>query len=94
MAYPVHEVKIDKSFVDDLNVHTTRATLVESIVHLTHRLGMQVVAEGVETEDQLRPLVRFGCDLAQGYLFGRPIPADAVKAQLRRTFTRESSPAE
>jgi diguanylate cyclase (GGDEF)-like protein/PAS domain S-box-containing protein len=86
MAYPVHEVKIDKSFVQDINAHATRATLVESIIHLTHRLGMKVVAEGVETEDQLRPLVGFGCDLAQGYLFGRPIPADAIRAQLRQIF--------
>jgi EAL domain-containing protein (putative c-di-GMP-specific phosphodiesterase class I) len=59
-------------------------TLVSTIVSLAHAFGMQAVAEGVETVEQLRSLHRIGCDQAQGYLFARPMPAAQVPAAITR----------
>jgi diguanylate cyclase (GGDEF)-like protein len=77
---PVSTLKIDKSFV--LNVETNRgdAAIVDSTIKLAHSLGLSVVAEGVETEGALRVLEQLGCDLAQGYHIARPMPADMVAA--------------
>ncbi|SDQ62755.1 diguanylate cyclase/phosphodiesterase [Quadrisphaera sp. DSM 44207] len=77
---PVHEVKIDKSFVDGLAGASgdARATaVVKAAVDLGHALGLQVVAEGVEDEPTLRQLDDLGCDLVQGYVISRPLPAGA-----------------
>jgi diguanylate cyclase (GGDEF)-like protein len=77
---PVRTLKIDKSFV--LNVETNRgdAAIVDSTIKLAHSLGLSVVAEGVETEGALRVLEQLGCDLAQGYHIARPMPADRIAA--------------
>ena len=72
---PVHEIKIDRSFVGELEAGSSDAAIVESTVRLGQTLGMTVVAEGVETEAALDLLRDFGCDVAQGYLIGRPQPA-------------------
>jgi diguanylate cyclase (GGDEF)-like protein len=72
---PLHEVKIDKSFVLDMLQDRSHAAIVHSVIDLAHNLGFEVVAEGVETEQILAELTVLGCDIAQGYLLARPMPA-------------------
>ena len=73
---PITALKIDQSFVRDLVTDPDDRILAATIVNLGHSLGLKVVAEGVETEEQRRILLEQGCDLAQGYYFGRPVPAE------------------
>ena len=73
---PITALKIDQSFVHDLVTDPDDRTLARTIVALGHGLGLKVVAEGVETEQQRHILLEQGCDLAQGYLFSRPLPAE------------------
>ncbi|MEA3075200.1 MAG: hypothetical protein QOF60_108, partial [Actinomycetota bacterium] len=80
-AMPVAEIKIDKSFIDEVDDEEGRTPVVAAVIALAHGLGRQVVAEGVETAFQLAALDRLGCDFLQGYLFSRPLPADEL-AQL------------
>jgi len=79
---PLHELKIDKSFVLDMLSDQSHAAIVRSVIDLAHNLGFEVVAEGVETEQILDALNALGCDIAQGYLLARPMPADALPAWL------------
>jgi diguanylate cyclase (GGDEF)-like protein/PAS domain S-box-containing protein len=72
---PVDELKIDRSFVKNLAAVGGDAIIVRSTIDLAHNLGLAVVAEGVEGEDVASTLIEYGCDSAQGYLFGRPLPA-------------------
>jgi len=72
---PVNEVKIDKSFITHMTEEENDALIVESTIDLARSLGLRVVAEGVETEDVLQLLGNLGCDMAQGYFLGRPMPA-------------------
>ncbi|SHK14166.1 PAS domain S-box-containing protein/diguanylate cyclase (GGDEF) domain-containing protein [Geosporobacter subterraneus DSM 17957] len=72
---PIDILKIDKSFVDDLNSEEGKP-LAESIVALAHSIGLKVVAEGVETEDQFNILQKYKCDLIQGYLISKPVPQE------------------
>ena len=84
---PVNEIKIDRSFVvglDDADAGNSRA-LIRSITGLGANLGLRVVAEGVETREQLTELRDLGCDIAQGYLFSRPISASELTKWLART---------
>ena len=86
---PATELKIDKSFVIDMHGNPRNARLVCAMIELAHSLELEVVAEGVETEDTLQALMEMGCDYAQGYLIGRPQPAaEFVKAQLSREAIR------
>lgn len=73
--YPVDRLKIDRSFVSGIPADTDDIAITEAIVAVAHKLGLEVVAEGVETEEQHRFLCSAGCDFAQGFLLGRPIPA-------------------
>ena len=73
---PIYALKLDQSFVRDMEWEASNATICASTLSLAHGLGLQVVAEGVETEAQRRMLVKNGCDVLQGYLFSRPLPAD------------------
>ncbi len=73
--FPVDIVKVDKSFVPHLTAESTSHHIVESVVILAHRLGMRVVAEGVETASQYESVRRLGCDYYQGYYFSPPVPA-------------------
>ena len=79
---PVHEIKIDKSFVQDMGTDANDAAIVQTIIGLAHNLGLRVVAEGVEDERSRELLVRSGCDLAQGYLISRPLSPDRLEAWL------------
>jgi len=74
--FPVESLKVDRSFVDGLGRETEATAICTAVVSLAHALGMRAVAEGVETPEQLASLRTLGCELAQGYLFGRPAPAD------------------
>ncbi|HET8850284.1 MAG TPA: EAL domain-containing protein [Marinobacter sp.] len=79
--FPVDVLKIDRSFITDVTTRHDDAVITRAVIHLAHTLGVQVVAEGVETEDQLAFLRDNGCNLAQGYLISRPIPVvDLEKA--------------
>jgi len=80
--FPVNTLKIDRSFVDGLGAESDDSVIVAGVVGLAHGLGLRVVAEGVETPDQLARLRELGCDLGQGYHFSRPLPAAAVMALL------------
>ncbi len=73
----VNELKIDKSFTTSLDA-TNNAAIVKSAIDLGHNLGLRVVAEGVETVEVAEQLTRMGCDVLQGYLIGRPVPAAEV----------------
>jgi len=73
--YPFSKVKIDRSFINNINNDKKARPIVQAIVHMAHSLNMKVVVEGVESEDQLEFLRRVGADLAQGWLFGRPVPS-------------------
>jgi diguanylate cyclase len=81
-SLPVSELKIDKSFVMDMLANPAHAAIVRSIVDLGHNLSLQVVGEGVETDDVFATLREAGCDLAQGYLLARPMPAEALRRWL------------
>jgi diguanylate cyclase (GGDEF)-like protein/PAS domain S-box-containing protein len=78
--FPVHTLKIDQSFVSTMDSDRDNYAIVGTIVTLAQNLGLEVVAEGVETVSQFERLKAIGCDAAQGYLFSRPMPRDAVGA--------------
>ncbi|MCB1887470.1 MAG: EAL domain-containing protein [Rhodocyclaceae bacterium] len=73
--FPVHHLKIDRAFIKDLGRDPDDEVIVRTIVQLGHSLGLQIVAEGVETESQAVILQRHGCEFVQGFLYGRPQPA-------------------
>ena len=75
---PLDQLKIDQSFVRDVLTDPNDATIACTIITLAHSLGLDVVAEGVETEGQRAFLLRNGCQQFQGYLFGRPGPAELL----------------
>jgi diguanylate cyclase (GGDEF)-like protein len=81
--HPVQVIKIDRSFVEGVATNATAATLAETIITMAHALGKVVVAEGVETQEQLEFLRERRCDAAQGYYFARPMPVSAVDDMLR-----------
>ncbi len=81
---PVHTLKIDRSFVDGLGTDPDDSAIVRAIVSLGHALGLELCAEGVETDEQRRELVSLGCHRAQGYLFSPPIPPEHVSGWLVR----------
>jgi EAL domain-containing protein (putative c-di-GMP-specific phosphodiesterase class I)/CHASE2 domain-containing sensor protein/GGDEF domain-containing protein len=76
------KLKIDQSFVRTLEADTANAAIVQTIVDLARRLGKTTVAEGVETEEQRLLLAGMGCDIGQGYLIGRPVPAAEIAARI------------
>ena len=79
---PANELKIDRGFVRDLEHDSDDAAIVSAIVALGQALGLRIVAEGVETDSQQDFLTRLGCDSLQGYLMGRPVPAEQFMAGL------------
>jgi EAL domain-containing protein (putative c-di-GMP-specific phosphodiesterase class I)/ActR/RegA family two-component response regulator len=80
--FPLDEVKVDKSFVDGLGRDSEATAIVAAVMGMAHALGLSVVAEGVETEQQLIALRALGCDVAQGYYYARPQPASDIDALL------------
>jgi diguanylate cyclase (GGDEF)-like protein/PAS domain S-box-containing protein len=91
---PVETLKIDKSFTAELETTLEGTPLVAAIITMAHSLGLRVIAEGVETPDQLSTLRRLGCDAAQGYLLSRPAPATDIEQFLRDPTPRIDPPAQ
>lgn len=84
---PFDELKIDHSFIVDITTNPTSASIVEATIDLGKSLGLTVITEGVETQEQLKLLVQAGCQLFQGYVFHKPLPLEAFEAQLRELAT-------
>ena len=87
---PVDEVKVDRSFVSDMHRDPQRRELVRTVIQLGHSLGKRVVAEGVETEQDLHELATMGCECAQGWLISRPLLADAMEADMPSITARSA----
>jgi diguanylate cyclase (GGDEF)-like protein len=86
---PVHTLKIDKSFTDEIIIHSNEAPIVNSIISLSKNLKLNVVAEGVENYEQVRYLLAHGCDEIQGYYFSKPATADNIEILLQTEKTLE-----
>jgi EAL domain-containing protein (putative c-di-GMP-specific phosphodiesterase class I) len=81
--FPIHSLKIDRSFVSDLIDDADDAAIVDAVIGLAHSMKLNVIAEGVETADQLAFLLAHGCDQMQGFCYSRPVAPDAIEALLR-----------
>jgi EAL domain-containing protein (putative c-di-GMP-specific phosphodiesterase class I) len=79
-AFPFDKIKIDRAFIMNLGRNVQSAAIVRAVIGLGHGLGVSLVAEGVETQEQLDFLVDEGCDAVQGYLIGMPAPIDQYPA--------------
>jgi EAL domain-containing protein (putative c-di-GMP-specific phosphodiesterase class I) len=80
---PIHSLKIDRSFIHDVTTDQNDAAIARTIIALAHNLGLDVIAEGVETLEQMFFLSRQGCNEVQGYLVAQPMPPDQFAAWLR-----------
>ncbi len=88
---PVHTLKIDKSFLEDLETHQKAEVIIESIINLGQRLQLVVVAEGVETESQLHLLQSLRCDVLQGFFFSCPLSEDKMTHYLHHCCSAKTS---
>jgi len=86
--FPIDTLKIDQAFIHDVKVDHEDAALVKAIIAMAHGLGMDVVAEGVESQEQLKFLGAHACDTIQGFLFSRPLPAAEIENMLNKTMSR------
>jgi diguanylate cyclase (GGDEF)-like protein len=82
--FPLDTLKIDRSFIREIAIHPDDAAITTAIIAMGHALGLRVIAEGVETEAHLSLLQKQGCDEIQGYLVGRPVPAERFEEHLAR----------
>ncbi len=80
--FPIQRIKIDRAFVQGIAEHTNDRSLVRTIIAMANSMGLDLVAEGVETVHQLRSLREMGCDKAQGYLISHPVPAEAMRSTM------------
>jgi EAL domain-containing protein (putative c-di-GMP-specific phosphodiesterase class I) len=85
-TFPINTLKIDRSFIKDITTDANGAQIVETIILMAHNLGIGVVAEGVETREQLDLLQNFGCDLIQGYYYSPPLPLKGLLEYLKTTM--------
>ncbi|HEV7377369.1 MAG TPA: EAL domain-containing protein [Pyrinomonadaceae bacterium] len=90
--FPLSRIKIDQSFVFNLAESAESDAIVRSLIAMAHNLGLEVIAEGVETDTQEAFLINEGCEVAQGYLYAHPLPAGEFEAYLRTKQIREWNP--
>jgi diguanylate cyclase (GGDEF)-like protein/PAS domain S-box-containing protein len=88
---PVDTLKIDRSFITDMVTNANQMAIVSTIISLAHGLNLNVVAEGVETEEQANLLRQLSCDQVQGFLYSRPLPAERIAELMRQMLTLEKS---
>jgi diguanylate cyclase (GGDEF)-like protein len=88
--FPVNTLKIDRSFVRDIGCNDNDLTLIKTIISMAHTLKLNVIAEGVETEDQIAFLLSHHCDRIQGFLFSRPVPAEEFTKLIKREYKLSS----
>jgi EAL domain-containing protein (putative c-di-GMP-specific phosphodiesterase class I) len=81
--FNIDYLKVDRSFVRDLDTDPSDKAIAEAIVVMAHKLGLKTIAEGVETAAQRDLLELVGCDMVQGYLYARPMPVDEFLASVR-----------
>ena len=74
--FAIDKLKIDRSFVNEINTRNTQRSIISAIIAMAHTLGLKVVAEGIEEPEQLKFLIDQNCDIAQGFLFSKPLPAN------------------
>lgn len=84
--FPLHELKIDRSFLTDITSNSGDKALVSAVIYLAHEFGLQVVAEGVEVQEQLDLLVALNCDQYQGYFFSRPVKVEDLTPILSKQY--------
>ena len=75
---PVNKIKLDKSFIDNLPYSETDSVIVKATIDMAHTLKLGVIAEGIETKEQLQALIEMGCDDGQGYLFSKPLTPEVI----------------
>ena len=81
---PADILKVDRSFVAALEDGEQSRDLLQAILGVGHSMSLKVIAEGIETEEQLRTITEMGCEMAQGFLIGRPGPAEVIEGLLAR----------
>ena len=89
--FALDALKIDRSFVTDIATNSGDAAICGAIIAMAHRLGLEVIAEGIETSAQLAFLREQGCDTAQGYLLGKPMFADKIEVLLKQLSARAAT---
>ena len=89
--FPIHSLKIDRAFINELDEHSRDSAIVRAIVAMAHSMNLQVVAEGVEQDSQLAFLRNQGCDEVQGYLISKPVPAQVLTQLLQRRQTNSKA---
>ena len=87
--YPIDVLKIDKCFIDLLGESSSRSEIVRTMIHLATALRLQITAEGVERQQQEEILRGLGCQIAQGYFYSRPRPAEEISEQLLHRTTQQ-----
>jgi EAL domain-containing protein (putative c-di-GMP-specific phosphodiesterase class I) len=85
--FPVDSLKIDRAFISNMDSDPESREIVRIIIMLAHNLGMKVVAEGTETEEQINHLKQLDCEMAQGYFFSRPVDHETISQLLRDNTT-------
>jgi diguanylate cyclase (GGDEF)-like protein len=86
--FPINTLKIDRSFITTIDSDPDDAAIVEAIIALASKLKLTVIAEGVETSEQLETLNRFHCDVIQGYYFGKPVPAEQITTVMQQPLNK------
>jgi diguanylate cyclase (GGDEF)-like protein len=89
--FPIDSLKIDRSFIKDIPANSDDLAITQAVIAMAHGLRLRTVAEGVETEEQLEWLKRFGCEEIQGYLFSKPLPAEEAGRFLAASFRKENT---
>jgi diguanylate cyclase (GGDEF)-like protein len=90
--FPIDKLKIDRSFISELTTNAADASIVQAIISLAHSLRLKVVAEGVETADQLQLLRELGCDQYQGFFRSAAVPADEIEKSVRSSIEAANQP--
>ncbi|MCW8997820.1 MAG: EAL domain-containing protein, partial [Kangiellaceae bacterium] len=91
--FDIDFIKIDQSFVRNLSTHSSDLALCEAIIVMSHKLGLKVIAEGVENEEQMNLLSDAGCDYGQGYFFSKPVDSESFE-QFLLEFDAQNAPSE